>query len=69
MNAVDTHHDVTADDSGVVDIDNTALQLLVVSAIQIRNNVRRINRISPSKGLMTTANQGGQAAQPGAEAS
>ena len=69
LDAVDTDRDVTADGSGVIDIDDTALQLLAVLAVQTRSNGRMMNRISPSKGLMTGAHPGVPAVRPGPEAS
>ena len=69
LDAVDTDRDVTADGPGVNEIDDTALRLLAALAVQTRSNGRRMNRISPSKGLMTGAHPGVPAVRPGPEAS
>jgi len=67
LDSVSTESDVTVDGSNVIDIDTSALQLLVALAVQVRNNGRKILWVSPSVSLLTTAQLSGLAAQLGLE--
>ena len=67
LDAVNTDNDVTVDGSKVIDIDTSALQLLVALSIQLRNNGHRLCWISPSERLVATANLSGLTTQLGLE--
>ena len=69
LDTVNAENDVTVDGSRVIEIDTSALQLLVALAIQLRNNGRRLCWISPSSSLLTVAHLSGLAGQLGLEAS
>jgi len=68
LDTVSAESDVTVDGSNVIDIDTSALQLIVALAIQLRNNGHRLYWVSPSKDLLTTAHLSGLTAQLGLEA-
>ena len=67
LNAVSADSDVTVDGSKVIDIDTSALQLLVALAIQLRNNGHRLQWVSPSSSLVSTAHLSGLTSQLGLE--